>query len=352
MRCGRAKRAITVLHNHFYRRSWTLLCVVGIVAFSTYSTPLRPLGTSEMSIESGVLEKINKCFRKGEYIRTNTSQPYFPTDTWQNACARRGQAYTHWKWKPAHRSCEGLIDRLEQAELCRVPLAQRSNRVLRILFVGDSMSFQMYSSLALLSSDAIHISEADQRHRTGSTSVSLCDQKIVLTYVRNDYLTVDACKYCLNFWQFVPNHDVIVFNRGAHVLDNESTHRQMVNFSTILASSAQKQRLIWRTTAVGHPDCENQTEPTVLETRTSVSTPSTQEYKWAAIKEQNDVMLNILANHSLRYEVLDAYTMSIDRRDRHHGKRADGKVDCLHYCLPGVPDTWSRALIMSLSNEG
>lgn len=294
-----------------------------------------------------MLETINACFQEGEYAQKHSAQPYFPSDPWQNACARRGEVYEHWRWKPKDPSCESVIEKLEQVHLCDITIAAQSPEH-RILFVGDSISYQMYSSLAMLSSDAVRISEVDQRHRTGSTNVSLCGHKITLTYVRNDYLTTGACKYCLDFWQFIPQHDVIVFNRGAHVPDDDTTHAQMIGFVTNLASVIDNQLVIWRTTVPGHPDCENKSTPTTFETRVPFSTESAKNYKWNVMPKQNELMMEVLSNHSLKYHVLDAFSMAIDRQDRHHGRRADGKVDCLHYCLPGPPDMWSKALIVVL----
>lgn len=37
---------------------------------------------------------------------------------------------------------------------------------------------------------------------------------------------------------------------------------------------------------------------------------------------------------------MDAYTPGVMRADAHVGMRANGRKDCLHYCVPGPIDHW------------
>ena len=52
-------------------------------------------------------------------------------------------------------------------------------------------------------------------------------------YIRNDQLRERGalrCEYCFPFWAAVAEFDVIVFNTGAHVLPEETSRKNMVDF--------------------------------------------------------------------------------------------------------------------------
>ena len=128
------------------------------------------------------------------------------------------------------------MDELEQQSLCDVRpeyLKQRANNI-TVLFVGDSLNFQMFASAVLQYGDTLSdSSEGNQVNRRGHAEAKLCSGKIRLQYIRNDYLTENGCGTtgtCLDFWDFAASADVLLFNRGAHVLSDKQTKEQMYHF--------------------------------------------------------------------------------------------------------------------------
>jgi hypothetical protein len=62
--------------------------------------------------------------------------------------------------------------------------------------------------------------------------------------------------------------------------------------------------------------------------------------------------------NNTRIEVLDVMAMSGSRPDGHPSaqlrQELSGYVvhDCLHWCLPGVPDAWNQVLVNFLCQDG
>lgn len=56
------------------------------------------------------------------------------------------------------------------------------------------------------------------------------------------------------------------------------------------------------------------------------------------------------SNSKTQFQLLDIYSLSLLRPDGHPNVyREKGKSnDCLHWCLPGVPDTWNEILMAML----
>lgn len=165
----------------------------------------------------------------------------------------------------------------------------------------------------------------------------------------------------------------MILNRGAHVLNDTITVKQMLNFTERLTNIQKRRRnkefeknqndlqIFWRNTVPGHVDCDNALEPRKQQDHNHLISNSNsnnnsnsdsydkqskeyKEFKWHMIKPQNKMMLDILkASHGLKFHFIDAYAVSIDRQDRHQGG-----MDCLHYCLPGPPDLWTSIFVYKL----
>eukprot|EP00276_Gloeochaete_wittrockiana_P000949 CAMPEP_0184671640 /NCGR_PEP_ID=MMETSP0308-20130426/85623_1 /TAXON_ID=38269 /ORGANISM="Gloeochaete witrockiana, Strain SAG 46.84" /LENGTH=238 /DNA_ID=CAMNT_0027118811 /DNA_START=538 /DNA_END=1251 /DNA_ORIENTATION=+ len=67
----------------------------------------------------------------------------------------------------------------------------------------------------------------------------------------------------------------------------------------------------------------------------------------------NNVLIEELHRRALRFQyfILDTQTVSRERWEAHTSSfRVDKKRDCLHWVLPGVPDTWSRIMFNAMCN--
>ena len=302
------------------------------------------------------------CFSQGKWVEGENfhNRPYVPIDPWQKACETAGREYRNWTWQPAETElCPLLLRRMNNANLCEIisnipPEGEREQHphIFRLLLVGDSLSFQMFASMVYAYGiDHGDAAEANQVNRHRRTQADICDGLATLTFIRNDFLIEGACEYCLDFWSEASSADVLLFNRGAHVLSNEQTVTQVQNFSRLLRtlvldatqSSDQfssRPKIFWRNTVPGHEMCDDVIQP--FSPKTSKPLP----HGWDSIPEQNALMLEILDQESIPFIFLDVFSLTRDRADRHIGGG-----DCLHYCLPGPPDTWVQMFIVALEDS-
>ena len=151
-----------------------------------------------------------------------------------------GRTWENWVWQPYNVDrCSVFVEEVYGANLCSVssrPCA-RENLYQTILFVGDSLTFQMYASLVLqYGSSKEAADEKQQMNSEGFVVSSLCDGLYKAKYIRNDYLTEAACEHCQDFWSHMTTADILVLNRGAHILSNAETTAQMSHFTSRLLS--------------------------------------------------------------------------------------------------------------------
>jgi len=271
-------------------------------------------------------------------------------------------SYHRWTWRAADRSCKMPTSRDEWCQR----FASRS-----ILFVGDSMSGQMYISLVHLLGSAEWPQELairyDQKRINDmiTSEFRACDGSVHVQFIRNDELidpswvvNKNSFTYLLqshspNNWPFVKAaraFSTLVLNTGVHM-------SQTASADTLAARVEMRARflvgwlnrtqhdVVWRTTVPGHPKCSYHVDPLERET----TGPA--HYRWDLAAVHNELRLRVF-DEGLppgRLRVLDAYALTRLRADRHLGYvRRSNSEDCLHYCLPGPPDDWNMVLARML----
>ena len=66
------------------------------------------------------------------------------------------------------------------------------------------------------------------------------------------------------------------------------------------------------------------------------------------------VLNDVIKNVNVPITILNITSMSAYRRDSHvaNWTRNSDIVDCGHWCLPGLPDSWNRLLYAALLQRG
>jgi len=344
--------------------------------------------------------------RNGSWMNSTLPRaPYIPIDRWQKRCATRdGLDFSApWKshqWTPDDGGCDftdwdacafcdvlaaggdgrGGADERSAAEGEMLNDAGRladderpallfgrsdglttsseEGSVITMSFVGDSTTWQHYSSIALLL--GLTVTEGDQhasrRSRTSVTKMA-CDGRVRLSYLRDDTLDM------LHMELETQTSDIVVFNTGVHYRNDQALMGSINNTTSTLEKWQKICRLkkgnrrrwclpILRTTVPGHPHCSNYTVPIndlpTMEHRVQNANYTAfggDNYFWWKMKGQNRLVEDAFSRRSstLDYEVLDAYDVMMRRPDGHQGG-----PDCVHYCLPGPPDVLSRMLLHTL----
>jgi len=271
----------------------------------------------------------------------------------------------------------------------------------RILLVGDSIMSQWFIGLAAALGEP-SFSAASVRACAGSggggggsvldydvgQTARVCGGHVELQYVRNGVLDVNASAEeaarashgrCVadpastnQPWLYlVPQHDFVVLNRGVWVEENAEKFEAELN-ATIHAlalarhaRTAEQQheeaggavararqrrpppRVVWRGTPASIPRCWRLRDPlpTPFEFNFSAAPSLATErgvalFKWHHFAPQNGVARRLVEAAGHAY--LDTYTQTALRPGGHHPSRHD----CVHWCLPGPPDEWTRLLLL------
>ena len=233
-----------------------------------------------------------------------------------------------------------------------------------VSIIGDSLSWEQYSSLIQLLGKRVHQNDQHaSRLEDRNVIYFACREKNRGTkfVFRND-AQLNAETISNSISNDFPT--VIILNRGAHYVNDTELLNDMNELLPVLLhwqqtciKTYQRCHLFWRTTVPGHPMCEEYTAPvnnasimeSLIESRLSYTNETVWNYRWQDFKHQNQLVLDLFQQFSattgLQYEVIDAYEINILRPDRHRWHQND----CLHSCYPGKMDVYNQLLLHFLS---
>ncbi|KAF8101002.1 hypothetical protein N665_0212s0042 [Sinapis alba] len=252
----------------------------------------------------------------------------------------------------------------------------------RVMFVGDSLSLNMWESLACMIHSSVPDSKTTFIKRTPLSSLTFQEYGVTLYLYRTPYL-VDISKEdvgrVLNLgtieggadvWK---NMDILVFNswhwwlhKGAQsqgwdfIRNGSSLIRDMDRldaFNKGLTTWAQwvdqnvnisQTRVFFQGISPTHymgqewneprKTCNGQMQPLTGSTYPGGSLPAA------------SIVSRVLSSMKTPVYLLDITTLSQLRKDAHPSTYGgDGGTDCSHWCLPGLPDTWNQLLYAALS---
>lgn len=245
-----------------------------------------------------------------------------------------------------------------------------------VLMVGDSLSEAMFLSLLFW----LHLAE-EPRHeksvgdRAPAPRISrlhleafdgrkrpVCNGRGAVAFVRNDLACHEGwaieCKRKQNarpFAHLAPHFDTIVLNAGLHMLPTPRVEAHTRALIRWLNSTRPHVDVIWRTGVPGHVGCKSAAAP-LPTAYVSPRGPKLDPFGWAHVGPHDALRASLfdsLLGGGKKVRYLDAAVISNVRADRHllfreknnHSNKPDHyRYDCLHYCLPGPPDDWNRAL--------
>ncbi|CAI8593308.1 unnamed protein product [Vicia faba] len=281
-------------------------------------------------------------------------------------CLKNGRTdkdYLNYRWKPS--SCN--LPRFDGGMF----LERYKGK--KILFVGDSISNNMWQSLACLIHIAIPNSNYTLTQQTKDlTVISFPEYEASIMWLKNGFLVDLVCDKDKgrilrldtistgNQWK---GFDVLIFNtyhwwthtgksqtwdyfQVGNELVKEMDHLEA--FKIGLSTWAKwvdsnvdpsKTRVLFQGIAASHVDgkgCLRQTKP---------DEGPMPPYPGV------DIVKNIISKMEKPVQLLDITLLTQLRRDGHpsiYTGRGESYVDCSHWCLAGVPDTWNEMLYAAL----
>ncbi|PWA47572.1 PMR5 N-terminal domain, PC-Esterase [Artemisia annua] len=259
----------------------------------------------------------------------------------------------------------------------------RRNREKKIIFVGDSLSSNQWQSLACM------LNNPDQRyspsfaHQGSFSTIFFPEHGVTIMYLKNGFLvdlvieekgqrvlrldsisrgskwkeadilifnsyhwwlhggplkTWDYYRVGERLYRDMPLMDAykIAMTTWARWVDSNINHEKTrVFFQGI--SAAHYEGKDWGAPSAGN--CNGQTEPI----------PGSNYPGTRYTAEQ--VVTDVIAKMKNPAYLLDITLLTQLRKDGHPSKYAGGALDCSHWCLAGVPDTWNQILYTILLKD-
>ena len=267
---------------------------------------------------------------------------------WMNGIAPAPD-YMRYRWTP--QTC--TLPSADNVGFCQLLFGKT------ISFVGDSMMQQFFSAFVGMlfgfvpstrmawrsfnMTDPIppvtnckNSSSAEKCEVLEQVSLHICNGNARLRWLRCDLL--EDCAH--NFERVANVSDILVVNWGVHYTANDVVQERLSQLTGILSRSNMRpgRRVFWRATIASHRVCNS-----------SANAPAHKQVSLSRFHHANDIVTQdqVINWPQLRragVEVLRVQESSLLRSDGHTVNNMYTKKDCLHYCLPGVPDMWVALL--------
>eukprot|EP00759_Apiculatamorpha_spiralis_P008017 PhF_6_TR15036/c0_g1_i1/m.23595 len=235
-----------------------------------------------------------------------------------------------------------------------------------IMFAGDSMQDHWHASLYYLLGGRgdIYSREGQIAGKMACQTHKVCHKyypkPLKIYHLTNQYLAMYHYRNRNHPWgNWISKYPIIILNSGSWMRDvmDETAFIPDSDWMKFMETAAAHVRdtyngtVIWRTTFQGHPNCWEYTEPLTEEIKTFPTVAPYLRYRWDIIPLRNGFTTQLF--QSIGAHILDVARvtnlMPMGHLGKYHPKFvAKGSTDCLHYCSPGVYDTWSILLMNML----
>ncbi|KAG2332724.1 hypothetical protein Bca4012_017661 [Brassica carinata] len=252
----------------------------------------------------------------------------------------------------------------------------------RVMFVGDSLSLNMWESLACMIHSSVPDSKTTFIKRTPLSSLIFQEYGVTLYLYRTPYL-VDISKEdvgrVLNLgtieggagvwkdmdilvfnswhwwlhkgvqsqgWDFIRNGSSLIrdmdrldaFNKGLTTWAQWVDQNVNISQTRVFFQGISPTHYMGREWNEPRKTCNGQMQPLTGSTYPGGSLPAA------------SIVSRVLSSMKTPVYLLDITTLSQLRKDAHPSTYGgDGGTDCSHWCLPGLPDTWNQLLYAALS---
>lgn len=251
----------------------------------------------------------------------------------------------------------------------------------KVMFVGDSLSENMWQSLACLLHASAPKSKTSFQQKDSLTSLTFQDYGVTIYLYRSTYL-VDIVKENIgrvlkldsiqggNAWKGM---DVLVFNSW-HWWTHTGRLQpwDYVSYGSTVSKDMDRLTAYYKGMTTWGKWVDLNVNPSKTKVIFQGISPSHYKGKeWgssssktcygelqplqgstypAGLPEARGVLKRVLGSIRKPVYLLDITTLSQLRKDAHPSSYGGGSgVDCSHWCVPGLPDTWNQLLYATVS---
>ena len=192
-----------------------------------------------------------------------------------------------------------------------------------------------------------------------------------IRFVRNDHLSdvqstiwnkLGTRTDVENPWRaLVTPTTLLVVNSGVHVIEPAVFREQLTEMLQWLRSTHPCVTIFWRSSVPGHADCNSvwhqlpltRSQYAHFDRQDQLLHRGNSQYMWEKVRKLNEVAREVIHSppwsdaptcpSSASYRIGGVYELDVDSFDKLRPD-AHRPSDCLHQCLPGPVDTWTRLL--------
>nr|XP_010921023.1 protein trichome birefringence-like 33 [Elaeis guineensis] len=339
----------------------------------------------------------------GKWVYDEVSRPHYTEKQCRfisaqmkcQAFGRPDKAYQHWRWQPHGCSLPSF----------NATFMLRRLRGKRILFVGDSLTKSQFMSMICLLQRAIPKYAKYHRHYESHTIFSAPKYRVTIEFYWAPFLVESNCDNATvhrvmdrivhaysgsinrhaQHWKGV---DVLIFNTymwwitGAPMKILRRSRKGGMEFIKLMEAEdayglvlkrmvrwleknmdPQKTRVFFTGISPSHwrsIEWRGERDGTCYNQTTPIDDPS--YWGSGASKSMMKVMEQVLSNATVPITILNITQLSAYRKDAHTSiykqlpyqlthtqlKNPKSYADCVHWCLPGLQDTWNELLYTKL----
>lgn len=154
-------------------------------------------------------------------------------------------------------------------------------------------------------------------------------------YQNHGHPTANVIEWPFTSSSIMRGYPIVILNRAPVIESDETFIKGLVETLRIMRKGNANALVLYRSTGIGHPFCDDATEP--LSKPLDDGDLKMLPHGWSELERRNAIAREIV--EAAGGVFIDLAKLTNVRPDGHIGGQ-----DCLRYCIPGPLDSWAQIL--------